>query len=173
MCMLAVQRVGVLARIARDTAPRSRIYYSHHFHTPPAPTAFAGCFACCVSVVRCLSALKSEISGEITTLKPITENLMGLSVFRAFIVVWLVVIQKISSGEGDVYGKNYISWDDLKVDKLATGLNDGDDKYEQRQVIVVDKNGWGDSLTVQGAVDMVPEHNKRRVKIYIHPGIYR
>ncbi|KAF5461176.1 hypothetical protein F2P56_020994 [Juglans regia] len=103
---------------------------------------------------------------------------MGLySVFRAtFLVVFLVGIQEISSVEGqDVYGKNYISWGDLKVDekKVASGLIVGDDKYGQRQVIVVDKNGRGDSLTVQGAVDMVPENNTQRVKIYIHPGIYR
>ena len=31
----------------------------------------------------------------------------------------------------------------------------------------------GDSTTVQGAVDMVPQNNTERVKIYIYPGIYR
>ncbi|KAG2678218.1 hypothetical protein I3843_12G135500 [Carya illinoinensis] len=98
---------------------------------------------------------------------------MGLSVFRAtFLVVFLVGIQEISSVEGDVYGTDYISWDDLKVDekKVAAGLTVGD---EQGQILVVDKNGRGDSLTVQGAVDMVPENNTQRVKIYVLPGIYR
>ena len=61
----------------------------------------------------------------------------------------------------EVYGKNFISWNDMKVDEHESG------------VIVVDKNGGGDSVTVQGAIDMVPENNKQRVKIYILPGIYR
>ncbi|PSS06038.1 Pectinesterase [Actinidia chinensis var. chinensis] len=43
----------------------------------------------------------------------------------------------------------------------------------QNRVIVVDQSGKGDSVTVQGAVDMVPERNSERVKIYILPGIYR
>ena len=41
------------------------------------------------------------------------------------------------------------------------------------RIIVVDQTGNGDSTTVQGAVDMVPQNNTERVKIYIYPGIYR
>ncbi|KAG7957864.1 hypothetical protein I3843_11G196700 [Carya illinoinensis] len=100
---------------------------------------------------------------------------MGLSVFSSFVVVFLVVLVDIQAGfvEGDVYGKNYISWEDLKVDEHEAGLNTRDATYEQSRIIMVDKNGGGDSLTVQGAVDMVPELNTQRVKIFIHPGIYR
>ncbi|KAK6149398.1 hypothetical protein DH2020_016923 [Rehmannia glutinosa] len=47
------------------------------------------------------------------------------------------------------------------------------DVGNQNKVIVVDKYGRGDSVTVQGAVDMVPENNAERVKIHILPGIYR
>ncbi|KAK4484765.1 hypothetical protein RD792_007359 [Penstemon davidsonii] len=48
----------------------------------------------------------------------------------------------------------------------------GVERRVQDNVIVVDKNGRGDSVTVQGAVDMVPEQNTQRVKIQILPGIY-
>lgn len=68
--------------------------------------------------------------------------------------------------------RNHISWDDLKVDeKKMQGLGTKSDNVYR--VIVVDKNGNGHSRTVQGAIDMVPQHNTKRVKIYILPGIYR
>lgn len=110
-----------------------------------------------------------------TIMLKLSEKLMGLSVFSSFVVVFLVVLVDIQAGfvEGDVYGKNYISWEDLKVDEHEAGLNTRDATYEQSRIIMVDKNGGGDSLTVQGAVDMVPELNTQRVKIFIHPGIYR
>ncbi|KAI3719801.1 hypothetical protein L6452_20706 [Arctium lappa] len=41
------------------------------------------------------------------------------------------------------------------------------------RVIVVDESGKGHSLTVQGAIDMVPFNNSIMFKIYILPGIYR
>lgn len=43
----------------------------------------------------------------------------------------------------------------------------------RNRFIVVDGNGRGDLATVQGAIDMVPESNSQRVKIYVLPGIYR
>ncbi|EXB36084.1 Pectinesterase QRT1 [Morus notabilis] len=68
--------------------------------------------------------------------------------------------------------RNHISWDDLKVDeKKMQGFGTKSDNVYR--VIVVDKNGNGHSRTVQGAIDMVPQHNTKRVKIYILPGIYR
>ncbi|KAA8527048.1 hypothetical protein F0562_008723 [Nyssa sinensis] len=68
--------------------------------------------------------------------------------------------------------RNYITWDDMKVDANIERL---DFRYERNQsrIIIVDKNGKGHAVTVQGAVDLVPEHNSQRVKIYILPGIYR
>ncbi|EPS61453.1 hypothetical protein M569_13345, partial [Genlisea aurea] len=41
------------------------------------------------------------------------------------------------------------------------------------RIIVVDQEGNGDSKTVQGAVDLVPENNEARVKILVYPGVYR
>uniref|UniRef100_A0A7N2R8H9 Pectinesterase n=2 Tax=Quercus lobata TaxID=97700 RepID=A0A7N2R8H9_QUELO len=89
-------------------------------------------------------------------------------------MVVLVVLDGVQVGfvKGESFAENYISWDDMKVDEHEAGLNTRYE-YKGRRIIVVDKNGWGDSHTVQGAVDMVPEHNTERVKIYIHPGIYR
>ncbi|XP_073311738.1 pectinesterase QRT1 [Primulina huaijiensis] len=66
--------------------------------------------------------------------------------------------------------RDYITWDDLIVDGYRLDFRDAGN---QRKVLLVDKNGGGDSLTVQGAVDMVPENNAERVKIHILPGIYR
>ncbi|XP_042477641.1 pectinesterase QRT1-like [Macadamia integrifolia] len=62
----------------------------------------------------------------------------------------------------------YITWKAFSID--GVNLTQG---YENSHVIVVAKDGSGDSLTVQGAVDMVPSNNKERVKIFIQPGIYR
>ncbi|KAF5728459.1 putative Pectinesterase U1 precursor [Tripterygium wilfordii] len=67
--------------------------------------------------------------------------------------------------------KSFITWDDMKVDLRRERLNS---RYDgSSRVIVVDKNGGGDSVTVQGAVDMVPAYNTQRTKISILPGIYR
>ncbi|PIA30788.1 hypothetical protein AQUCO_05400116v1 [Aquilegia coerulea] len=44
---------------------------------------------------------------------------------------------------------------------------------ERTNIIIVAKDGGGHSKTVQGAVNMVPDHNTQRVKILIYPGIYR
>ncbi|CAJ1971501.1 unnamed protein product [Sphenostylis stenocarpa] len=64
---------------------------------------------------------------------------------------------------------NYISWEDLQVDEQRLSMK----CHNDLRVIIVNKHGRGHSKTVQGAVDMIPENNKHRVKIYIYPGIYR
>ncbi|CAO2833660.1 unnamed protein product [Amaranthus hypochondriacus] len=78
------------------------------------------------------------------------------------------------------YTKNYnfITWDDIKIDDFRDleSKNEirGKGSWNNSGIIVVDKTGkTGDSVTVQGAVDMVPYGNSRRVKIVILPGIYR
>ncbi|KAK9734930.1 hypothetical protein RND81_04G172100 [Saponaria officinalis] len=73
---------------------------------------------------------------------------------------------------------NYITWDDMKVDELRDSVSKTEIKGEERWnvsgIIVVDKSGkTGDSKTVQGAVDLVPVGNSKRIKIVILPGIYR
>lgn len=76
--------------------------------------------------------------------------------------------------------KDFISWDDVRVNENEYKNMIREELYSRRNgqsnrsgVILVDKNGRGDSITVQGAVDMVPENNSRRVKILILPGTYR
>lgn len=96
-----------------------------------------------------------------------------LSVSGAFVVVLVVLLGSFQLGLSASY-KDYISWDDLKVNEHKDlRSNSGDEYNEGGRVVVVDKNGGGNSRTVQGAVDMVPQHNTQRVKIYILPGIYR
>ncbi|KAF5949565.1 hypothetical protein HYC85_011558 [Camellia sinensis] len=101
---------------------------------------------------------------------------MGLWVLRVFVVVVVVAVLFLGvvSAEinNQVQDENVITWDDMRVDltKEKMGLRE---ERNRSRVIVVDWNGSGDSVTVQGAVDMVPLHNSERVKIYILPGIYR
>uniref|UniRef100_M4CFA9 Pectinesterase n=1 Tax=Brassica campestris TaxID=3711 RepID=M4CFA9_BRACM len=85
--------------------------------------------------------------------------------------------------------KNYISWEDMRVveevgrERRSSSVKVKDNNMVNQEsnmatvnasrVIVVDKRGRGDSVTVQGAVDMVPDSNSQRVKILILPGVYR
>ncbi|VFQ75887.1 unnamed protein product [Cuscuta campestris] len=74
-----------------------------------------------------------------------------------------------------------ITWNDLRVSDGALKKeleNLGGENWRRMRrngsrLIVVDQKGKGDVRTVQAAVDMVPQHNSKRVKIYIVPGIYR
>ncbi|PHT44002.1 Pectinesterase QRT1 [Capsicum baccatum] len=66
----------------------------------------------------------------------------------------------------------YVTWDDIKVNSNALDLNE-EGYIKSQRVIVVDQNGNGDSVTVQGAIDMVPINNSDRIKILIRPAIYR
>lgn len=68
---------------------------------------------------------------------------------------------------------SYISWDDFSVEEGLELHAEAEAEGKKKSVIVVDRNGKGDSLTVQAAVDMVPKHNNQRVKIHILPGLYR
>ncbi|GFQ05143.1 pectinesterase qrt1 [Phtheirospermum japonicum] len=76
-----------------------------------------------------------------------------------FIIFSLVLVELWAEVQP---GGAYITWDDLTV-------SSGND---EKRVIVVNPNGGGDSTTVQGAVDMVPDNNADRVKIHILPGLY-
>ncbi|XP_028768477.1 pectinesterase QRT1-like [Neltuma alba] len=98
---------------------------------------------------------------------------MGLS--KVSVVVFWVCVQLMNNlAEGlsschQNHVSNYISWKDLWVDEQRLTRDPIDDS----RVIVVDQHGRGHSRTVQGAVDMVPDNNSERIKIYIYPGIYR
>ncbi|KAL0926106.1 hypothetical protein M5K25_004496 [Dendrobium thyrsiflorum] len=100
---------------------------------------------------------------------------MALGVLRL-----LLVISFVFSGAEIVFChgleslqslQSIISWSDLRIDEHYKDSNIKDE--EGRRVILVSKDGSGDSKTVQGAIDMVPDGNKERVKIYIAPGVYR
>ncbi|KAL6009606.1 hypothetical protein ACLOJK_000034 [Asimina triloba] len=70
-----------------------------------------------------------------------------------------------------VRSRDYISWRDLRIERYFGEMDLNNEGPER--VIVVAKDGSGDSRTVQGAVDLVPDGNRVRVKISISPGIYR
>ncbi|CAL1353942.1 unnamed protein product [Linum trigynum] len=88
--------------------------------------------------------------------------------------------------EPQTFVRKFISWDDARLDGYSYENGYGDEQqqgearpsygeayYKGSRVIVVDQNGGGDSVTVQGAVDLVHEFNTQRVKIHILPGTYR
>lgn len=97
---------------------------------------------------------------------------MNLLNFSAWFLGFLVLCDGLRAilAELNNNAKNCITWDDMEVDDYILHIRD---EGNGSKVIVVDKNGRGNSLTVQGAVDMVPENNADRVKIYILPGVYR
>ncbi|XXG53825.1 hypothetical protein AAC387_Pa03g1854 [Persea americana] len=94
---------------------------------------------------------------------------MEFSVFSlSMLVLFVIFTRQMGVCNTD---RNLISWEDLSIEKYLgkSGSNDTD----QGRVIVVSKDGTGDSKTVQGAVDLVPLWSKERVKIIILPGVYR
>ena len=80
----------------------------------------------------------------------------------------MVIWAQVDLAEGGGV-RNYISWEDLQVDEQRLAVN----SHNNVRVIIVNQNGGGHSKTVQGAVNMVPDNNRQRVKIFIFPGIYR
>ncbi|KAK7299939.1 hypothetical protein RJT34_10769 [Clitoria ternatea] len=89
---------------------------------------------------------------------------LSVLVFQVLLLVCVEVKGDRDNGDG----RNFITWDDFTVDEHSLASSTGGGR-----VIVVDQSGHGDSTTVQGAVDMVPQNNMQRVKIHIYPGIYR
>ncbi|KAI3466433.1 hypothetical protein Pfo_023096 [Paulownia fortunei] len=95
-------------------------------------------------------------------------NFSAFSVcFVVLFVLWVDPEVGFAQSNDDI--RNFITWDDLTVGNNRFHLRDAGN---QKRVIVVDKNGGGDSVTVQGAVDMVPQNNAERVKIHVLPGVY-
>lgn len=94
----------------------------------------------------------------------------------------VVVAAAAAAGDG-----GFITWDDLSIPAAAASASVADGGVGGRggvkaaaggraralDTIVVSQDGTGHSRTVQGAVDMVPAGNRRRVKILVRPGVYR
>ncbi|XP_077212021.1 pectin lyase-like superfamily protein [Tasmannia lanceolata] len=90
----------------------------------------------------------------------------------AFLTLSVVVLlTALRTQMGICLSENFISWDDLEVQKNFGQLSFNN--KVQGRVIVVAKDGSGHSRTVQGGVNLVPDGNRERVKIFIQPGIYR
>jgi len=102
---------------------------------------------------------------------------------RAAVVILLLVAASVPTAAAGADG--FITWDDLSIPGAAAaavaaprGVSDGRGGVKSRarhdlETIVVSQDGTGHSRTVQGAVDMVPAGNRRRVKILVRPGVYR
>jgi pectinesterase len=98
-----------------------------------------------------------------------------------YILLVLPVVVLASSAAAAADG-SFITWDDLSIPPAAAGQGavGGGVKAASRgaptrdlDTIVVSQDGTGHSRTVQGAVDMVPTGNRRRVKILVRHGVYR
>ncbi|KAG4952884.1 hypothetical protein JHK87_038478 [Glycine soja] len=90
-------------------------------------------------------------------------------VFLFVVSIFVIWAQVVDLAEGGAV-RNYISWEDLQVNEQRLAVKSS---HNQVRVITVNQNGGGHSKTVQGAVNMVPDNNRQRVKIFIFPGIYR
>ena len=76
-------------------------------------------------------------------------------VIMKLFILFLLVVAVATANLG-----NIIQLTDLIVDQ-----NDS--------IIVVDQSGAGNSTTIQGAVDMIPNNNPSRIKIVINYGLYK
>nr|CAB3454920.1 unnamed protein product [Digitaria exilis] len=100
----------------------------------------------------------------------------------AAVVILVMISASVSTAAGAAAGE-FITWDDLSIPAAARrGEPEGSGdrggvkaraRHENLVTIVVSQDGTGHSRTVQGAVDMVPAGNSRRVKILVRPGVYR
>ncbi|CAN6199758.1 unnamed protein product [Urochloa humidicola] len=98
-------------------------------------------------------------------------------------VILLAAASVSSAASGGAAVDGFITWDDLRIPVAAPrgvpeGAMGGGGGVKARashdlETIVVAQDGTGHSRTVQGAVDMVPAGNRRRVKILVKPGVYR
>ncbi|KAM3222946.1 pectinesterase QRT1-like [Capsicum annuum] len=91
--------------------------------------------------------------------------------FNNSIKIWSLIFMLIFLAS-KLEAQPYVTWDDIKVNSNALDLNE-EGYIKSQRVIVVDQNGNGDSVTVQGAIDTVPINNSDRIKIFIRPAIYR
>ncbi|XP_008653335.1 pectinesterase QRT1 isoform X2 [Zea mays] len=94
----------------------------------------------------------------------------------AAILLVLPVVAVLASSSAAADG-SFITWDDLSTPSAAAvqgGVKAASGGgARELDTIVVAQDGTGHSRTVQGAVDMVPAGNSRRVKILVRPGVYR
>ncbi|KAF3792124.1 Pectinesterase [Nymphaea thermarum] len=95
---------------------------------------------------------------------------MGSYWFWFCLIFWLLALRThLVDCE---FSGDYISWDDLSIHESSLGKMEGGNR-EKSRILVVAKDGKGDSTTVRGAIDLVPHGNARRVKIFIQSGVYR
>jgi pectinesterase len=100
----------------------------------------------------------------------------------AMYILLVLPVDVLASSAAAAADGSFITWDDLSIPPAAAvqGAVGGGVKAASRgaptrdlDTIVVSQDGTGHSRTVQGAVDMVPTGNRRRVKILVRHGVYR
>lgn len=96
---------------------------------------------------------------------------MAFSFLSLFMVFFFVSLNGFQLGFSSQFG-NFITWEDIRIENYF-GRMRITDRDNSSRVIMVAKDGSGDSYTVQGAIDLIPDFNNQRVKIWILPGIYR
>ncbi|KAI3848729.1 hypothetical protein MKW98_012440 [Papaver atlanticum] len=96
---------------------------------------------------------------------------MAFSILSLFMMFFFVSLNGFQLGFSSQFG-NFITWEDIRVENYF-GRMRITDRDNSSRVIMVAKDGSGDSYTVQGAIDLIPDFNNQRVKIWILPGIYR
>lgn len=96
---------------------------------------------------------------------------MAMEALRLVFFLCLISLTTLSMVQGSYNGIR-VGYDACEAN--ATRPHGHKNWFEPRsqQTIVVDANGSGDFLSVQDAVDSVPENNIKRVVIHIHAGCY-
>ncbi|XP_042440162.1 probable pectinesterase 68 isoform X1 [Zingiber officinale] len=74
--------------------------------------------------------------------------------------------------QGSTYNGDRVSYEACEANATRPHGHRNWFKPTSQQTIVVDADGSGDFLSVQEAVDSVPENNTKRVVIHIHAGCY-
>ncbi|KAF9588838.1 hypothetical protein IFM89_016450, partial [Coptis chinensis] len=94
-----------------------------------------------------------------------SKNTMGFRSF--FLILFAITTAKLGLCCAN---QNYITWQDMRIgNQMGKLMNENENNS---RVIIVVKDGTGDSVTIQGAIDLIPHQNTRRVKIFILPGVY-
>ncbi|KAI9092464.1 hypothetical protein K1719_027592 [Acacia pycnantha] len=86
------------------------------------------------------------------------------SSFKLAVTLLLVVTILTATVGAVLLDKRYIEWEDFVVT---------DDDSSKGRVITIDQTGTGDSTTIQGALDRIPNSYEARIKIVINPGTYK
>ncbi|XP_042404215.1 probable pectinesterase 68 [Zingiber officinale] len=97
---------------------------------------------------------------------------MVMEALRPVLFLCSISLTMLGMVQGSTYNGGRVGYDGCEANATRSHGHKDWFKPRNQQTIVVDANGSGDFLSVQDAVDSVPENNIKRVIIHIHAGCY-